>query len=344
MKIAVLVSGGVDSSLSLKLLKEQGHDLVAFYIKVWLEDELVSSSCPWEEDLKFIKPLCQSLNVPLEVISLQQEYKEKVISYVIEEAKAGRTPNPDILCNQQIKFGLFLEKIGAEFEKVASGHYAQIREENGVFKLFRAADPVKDQTYFLCKLSQKQLSRVIFPIGHLQKGEVRDLAKKYALPAMERRDSQGICFLGNIKFDEFIAHHLGKNPGDIVELESNKKIGTHDGLWFFTVGQRRRIKLSGGPWYVVKKEFEKNILYVSNRYGEIEGERKSFVVADLHWLSGKPPESGELLVKVRHRSVPRECVLSSAHVTLFAKDQGIAPGQYAVFYLNDECLGSGVIQ
>ena len=173
MKVAVLVSGGVDSSVALQLLKNQGHDVTAFYLKIWLEDELsYLGDCPWENDLAFVKQVCEQLKVPLEVVSLQKEYKDEVVAYTIAEVKAGRTPNPDILCNQRIKFGLFLDKIDPSFEKIASGHYAQIREKDGVVELVQSPDPIKDQTYFLSHLSQKQLKRVMFPIGHLQKNEV----------------------------------------------------------------------------------------------------------------------------------------------------------------------------
>src|SRR3990167_853179 len=279
MKIAVLVSGGVGSSVALRLLKEKGYDLTAFYIKIWLEDELAFlGNCPWQEDLYFVEKVCAQANVPLEVISLQKEYWKKVVQYTISEVKSGRTPNPDILCNSRIKFGAFLEKIGDSYDKVATGHYGIIEEVNDIFNLKMSPDLVKDQTYFLSHLTQDQLSKVMFPIGHLKKHEVRDLAQKFDLPNKDRKDSQGICFLGKLKFKEFVKYHLGTKKGDILEFETGKNCGVHDGFWFYTIGQRQGLGLSGGPWYVVKKDSEKNIIYVSNRYHEKDKIRKSFEV------------------------------------------------------------------
>src|SRR5579871_1845652 len=277
MKIAVLVSGGVDSSVALKLLKDQGHDVTAFYIKIWLEDELsYLGNCPWEEDLSYVRQVCEQLNVPLEIISMQKEYKDEVVAYTIEQVKAGRTPNPDILCNQRSKFGLFLDKIDASFEKVASGHYAQVREKDGIIELFQSPDPIKDQTYFLSHLNQKQLQRVLFPIGHLQKSELRALAHTFNLPNKDRPDSQGICFLGMFKFSDFIKHHLGTQQGNLIESETGKIMGHHDGFWFYTIGQRQGIRLGGGPWYVVAKDCVQNIVYISRNYYDSDKQRDAF--------------------------------------------------------------------
>lgn len=350
MKIAVLISGGVDSSLALKLLKDQGHDITSFYLKIWLEDELSSlGSCPWEEDLSYIKKTCNILNVPLTIIPFQKEYHDKVVSYTITETKAGRTPNPDILCNQHIKFGIFYDSIDSSFDKVATGHYAQIEERDGIYSLKRAPDPIKDQTYFLCNLNQKQLSRALFPIGHLTKKKVRELAQKYELPSRERKDSQGICFLGKFKFRDFLAHHLGTKEGKLVEFESGKKIGTHKGCWYYTIGQRQGIRLSDGPWYVVAKNASTNIVYVSKNYEKIDGPRTTFEVSNLKWINEKEPQLTKLMVKIRHRSTPSPCTLeltsnNCGKITLQTKDQGIASGQFAVFYNDDICLGSGIIQ
>ncbi|MBZ0199189.1 MAG: tRNA 2-thiouridine(34) synthase MnmA, partial [Ignavibacteriaceae bacterium] len=220
MKIAVLVSGGVDSSVALRLLKEEGHDLTAFYLKIWLQDEFsFLGDCPWEEDLEYVRAVCNQIDVPLQVLNLQTEYWESVVTYTIGEIKEGRTPNPDIYCNSLIKFGQFYDKIDPSFEKVATGHYALVKQIDETFILKQAPDPVKDQTYFLAYLTQAQLSRALFPLGHLNKAEVRQLAQKYNLPNKERKDSQGICFLGQIKFNDFVKHHLGEIKGDILELE-----------------------------------------------------------------------------------------------------------------------------
>lgn len=344
MKIAVLVSGGVDSSVALKLLKDQGHDLTAFYLKIWLEDELAFlGDCPWEEDLKYVREICERENVPLEIVPFQKEYFETVVSYTINEVKSGRTPNPDIMCNNHIKFGRFIEGYGHKFDKVATGHYAQIEEENGIYYLKKAPDPVKDQTYFLGRLNQDQLSKALFPIGHLPKEEVRRLAEKFDLPNKSRKDSQGICFLGKFKYNDFIKHYLGEKKGDIIEFETSKKLAEHEGFFYYTVGQRKGIKLGGGPWYVVKKDPEKNIVYVSSHYHDPDKPRNTLKVGDYNWFFGKPPEEKNLQVKLRHGENFYQATLEENTLTLDKNDQGIAPGQYVVFYKNERCLGSAVI-
>ncbi len=348
MKIAVLVSGGVDSSVALRLLKDQGHELTAFYLKIWLEDETsFLGTCPWEDDLAYVRAVCEQAGVPLEVVSLQKEYWEQVVSYTIAEVKAGRTPNPDVLCNQRIKFGMFYEKIDDSFDKVASGHYAQVVEEDGVFTLLRAPDPIKDQTYFLSFLSQKQLSRALFPIGHLRKEQVRELAQQYNLPNQARKDSQGICFLGKIKFSDFIAHYLGEKQGDLVEYETGKIVGKHKGFWYHTIGQRQGLGLAGGPWYVAHKDSARNIVYISRDYYAEDKIRDRFTVEDCRWLT-RAPEKKQIQVKLRHGAVLYDCLFKSlpnnqAEIVLSERDQGIAPGQFAVFYDGEVCLGAGVI-
>ena len=248
MKIAVLLSGGVDSSVALCLLKEEGHDLTAFYLKVWLEDELAYlGECPWEEDLELARAVCDRFDVPLEVRSLQKEYWDRVVQYTIDELRAGRTPSPDIFCNQRIKFGAFSDEIDASFERVATGHYARLEPANGGVLLKKGVDPVKDQTYFLSHMFQEQLKRASFPIGALQKSDVRQRAAALHLPNQARRDSQGICFLGKIKYSEFVRHHLGEREGDIRELGSGKVLGTHRGYWFHTIGQRQGARSFARP-------------------------------------------------------------------------------------------------
>jgi tRNA (5-methylaminomethyl-2-thiouridylate)-methyltransferase len=349
MKIAALVSGGVDSSVALQLLKNQGHDITAFYLKIWLEDELsYLGECPWEEDLRYVQKVCEQLDVPLEIVSLQKEYKDEVVAYTIAQVKAGRTPNPDIVCNQRIKFGLFLDTIDAGFTHVASGHYAQVREKDGIIELFQSPDAIKDQTYFLSHLSQEQLKRVMFPIGHLRKSELRALAHQFDLPNKDRKDSQGICFLGKFKFADFIQHHLGRCVGQMIEAETGKIMGTHNGFWFYTIGQRQGLGLAGGPWYVVSKDVENNRVYISRDYYCSNKQRNSFVVDNFHWFSGVRPENDNLMVKVRHGAQKYSCVLHNDEhgktvVHLSERDQGIAAGQYAVFYDGNVCLGSGVI-
>lgn len=357
MKIAMLISGGVDSSVALRLLKDEGHDVTAFYLKIWLEDELqYLGDCPWEEDLSYVEQICKDADVPFEVVSMQKEYWDRVVSYTIAECKAGRTPNPDIFCNQQIKFGEFYNKIDDSFEKVATGHYVQITEnrksknENRNFLLKKAPDLVKDQTYFLSYLSQEQLSRALFPIGHLKKEEVRELAEKYNLPNKSRKDSQGICFLGKIPYREFIKEHLGEMPGDFINKETGEKIGDHLGHWFYTIGQRFGLGLSGGPWFVVEKDFEKNVIYLANGYDPESVYGSEFEVRDMNYIASKTKiekRNSKIQVKIRHGAKSHLCSVEMdgdiLKVKLLEKVHGIAAGQFAVFYDDDICLGGGVI-
>ena len=345
MKIAVLTSGGVDSSVALRLLHQQGHDLTAFYLKIWLEDELsYLGECPWEEDLAYVRQICDEIGVSLEVIPMQKEYWERVVEYTVVEAKAGRTPNPDVLCNQQIKFGQFYEVIDATYEKVATGHYAQVEETDKGFVLKRAPDPVKDQTYFLAQISQEQLSRALFPIGSYNKEEVRRLAQEFNLPNQDRKDSQGICFLGKIPFRDFLKHHLGENPGDFVNLDTGEKVGEHLGYWFYTIGQRQGLGLSGGPWFVVKKDIAKNIIYLAQGYEPDEVYRSEFEVGAIHLINNQfPIPDDRLKVKIRHGAALHECQVNGNRVILKEPVHGVAAGQFAVFYDGDVCLGSAVI-
>ncbi len=354
MNIAMLLSGGVDSSVSLRLLQDAGHTVHAFYLKIWLEDELAFlGECPWEDDLKYVRAVCEQAEVPLTVVPFQKEYWERVVTYTIDEVKAGRTPNPDVLCNAQIKFGAFYEYIFSQekfhFDKIATGHYAEADERDGQVFLKMSPDLVKDQTYFLSQLSQKQMAKAMFPIGHLKKEAVRVLAEKYDLPNAKRKDSQGICFLGQIAFDKFLEFHLGKKAGDIIDLKTGEKIGEHDGFWFYTIGQRKGIRLSGGPWYVVKKDTENNLVYVSNHYRSEEMFRDTFEVGGLHWISGETPVKKELSVKLRHGPKKYVCemiLLENGNISVKLVDEadkGISPGQFAVFYDGEYCLGGGMI-
>ncbi len=349
MRIAVLVSGGVDSSLALRLLHERGYNVTAFYLKIWLEDELsFLGNCPWEEDLEYIRQLCDQLGVPLRVIPLQRAYWDRVVAYTIDEVKAGRTPNPDILCNSHVKFGAFFDAIGDEFDYVATGHYAQTDASPECVRLLQAPDAVKDQTYFLSYLNQKQLRRAWFPIGVYDKDRVRELAHYYDLPSKNRKDSQGICFLGQFKFRDFLYHHLGEKRGPLVEYETGKYAGEHSGFWYYTLGQRRGIGLAHGPWYVVDKDVEHNIVYVSRNYYAPDKKRDMFNIIQCNWIRGYAPREQEVSVKLRHgpdmhRAYIKHIADDRYRVTLADRDQGIAPGQYAVCYANGECLGAGMI-
>ena len=350
MKIAVLLSGGVDSSVALRLVKQAGHrDITAFYLKIWLEDELAHlGNCPWEEDLQYARAVCEEAGVPLKIVSLQTEYQERVVAAALDELRAGHTPSPDIWCNQRIKFGLFFEKIDAGFDKIVSGHYAQVEERGDVCLLKRSPDPVKDQTYFLCALNQTQLCRLWFPLGPLRKSDVRRLARDYGLPNRDRKDSQGICFLGKIKYPEFVRYHLGERPGEIVELETGKALAEHRGYWFYTIGQRKGVRLAGGPWYVVRKDVAANRVYVSHSDHYLHHAREQFTVGDVNWIAGEP-QRPDLQTRVRHGPRLADCRLRSLdggrwEVTLTGADQGIASGQSAVFYDGEYCLGGGVIE
>lgn len=347
MKAAVLLSGGVDSSVALRLLKDKGYDVTAFYLKIWLQDEFsFLGDCPWEEDLEFARAVCNQADVPLEIINMQTEYWDSVVSYTISEIKEGRTPNPDMFCNRLIKFGQFINKIDDSFEKVASGHYARVENINNRYALKTSPDPIKDQTYFLAYLTQKQLSRALFPIGTYTKKEIRTLAEKYNLPNMKRKDSQGICFLGKIRFSDFIKHHLGELEGDIIDIDNNKIMGKHKGYYFYTIGQRSGLRLGGGPWYVVKKDISSNIIYIS-RENLVERARNNFTVGKFNWINEAPDNKEKLRVKIRHGEKFYNCSLTLngdiGNVVIDSEDPGIAAGQFAVFYKDDICLGGSVI-
>jgi tRNA-specific 2-thiouridylase len=348
-KIAVLTSGGVDSSVALARLAEEGvHELRAFYLKIWLEDELAFlGSCPWEEDLVFVRRVCAAFAVPLEVVPLQRDYHDRVVAAAVAELAAGRTPSPDVLCNRRIKFGAFVDRVGEGVDFVASGHHARV--DHTVFppRLLKGADPVKDQTYFLSQLTRDQLRRCLFPIGHLTKTEVRAEARRLALPNADRPDSQGICFLGRVPFDAFVEHHLGRREGPIVDVESRRRLGTHRGLWFHTIGQRRGLGLSAGPWYVVGKRNGDNTLLVAHADALECHLRDRLIIRSPHWIA-EAPRCSRLELRIRHAPETTGCTISPAaggglEVRMDAGEAGIAPGQFAVLYDGDECLGGGVI-
>jgi tRNA (5-methylaminomethyl-2-thiouridylate)-methyltransferase len=350
-KLAALVSGGVDSSVALSLLKKEGkYDITAFYLKIWLEDELqFLGDCPWEEDLRYAQAVCDQLGIPLEVVSLQSQYWDRVVSQTVSELKKGHTPSPDILCNQRVKFGAFVDLIDAGYERIASGHYAQIKQDDkGISWLVKGADPVKDQTYFLSQLSQSQLARCVFPVGAYPKADVRVMAKQLALANESRPDSQGICFLGKIKFNDFVKYHLGEKQGSIVDQQTGKVLGKHKGFWFHTIGQRRGLGLSGGPWFVVDKDCSENVIYVSSFESFAAKPQLCFEVDHAHWISNAPAEDAQLSVKIRHGSRVNGAKLTylgekKYRVDLEQPDGGVAAGQYAVFYHGEICLGSAMI-
>lgn len=348
MKIAALISGGVDSAVAVHRLKEQGHDIHLFYIRIGLDNG--EGDCSAEEDIEMCQFIAKHYGLPFDVVSLHQEYWDSVMTYALETVRQGLTPNPDIMCNRLIKFGYFDERWGHKFDKTATGHYATtIIGDDGLTYLGTAPDPVKDQTDFLARITYKQLSHAMFPIGDMPKSRVRELAVAASLPNAYRRDSQGICFLGNINYNDFIRRHLGERPGPIIELETGKKLGMHRGIWFHTIGQRKGLGLSGGPWFVVRKNVADNALYVSNGY-ETEKQYGNIINLDeMQWIT-RDPELSEITFKNRHMPefIPAKLIrLTNMQYRIESeqKIQGIAPGQFAVIYDRDHriCHGSAVI-
>lgn len=352
MKIAVLISGGVDSAVVVDTLYKQGHDLHLFYIRIGMDND--EGDCSAEEDIEMCTLIARKYNLPLKVVSLHEEYWDHVMAYTLRTVKEGLTPHPDMMCNKLIKFGFFEERWGKDFDKTATGHYASIVEENGKLYLATAADPVKDQTDFLAQISYEQLSHLMFPLGELPKSEVRRRAAEAELPNAGRKDSQGICFLGKIDYSDFIKRHLGTKPGPVIEIETGKKIGTHNGYWFYTIGQRKGLGLSGGPWYVVKKNVRDNVIYVSNGFDTRRQYGREIPVEEMHWITDTPFTAGkdvaQIAFKTRHspefydgtitRNEDGSCIIESQ-----TDVQGIAPGQFAIIYTPDRrlCLGSGMI-
>ncbi|WP_299319866.1 tRNA 2-thiouridine(34) synthase MnmA [uncultured Porphyromonas sp.] len=367
-RIAALVSGGVDSSVVVHLLCAAGYRPTLFYIQIGME-ERGFADCSWEDDLEIVQHLARRYDCPLEVVSLHEEYWASVVQYTIDTVKKGLTPNPDMMCNKLIKFGCFEEKWGHDFDFIATGHYATTCYEGDQLYLSTAPDPVKDQTDFLAQINFAQVSKLLFPTGHLLKSEVRQLAEEAHLLSAKRKDSQGICFLGKVNYNEFIERALGTREGLIIERETGKVLGKHRGYWFHTIGQRKGLGLSGGPWFVVKKNIRRNIILVSqgydpaDQYGEhVVMEQCDFISLD-PWSRAASLEAGTAVVvppaerqpiavsfKIRHTPEFTRGVLSYDPETGYRIDsaepiQGIAPGQYAVVYSEDHhlCFGSGMI-
>ncbi len=352
MKIAVLISGGVDSAVVVHRLAQEGHDLHLFYIRIGLDTD--EGDCSAEEDIEMCSLIAARYHLPFDVVSLHEEYWENVMEYALRTVKAGLTPNPDIMCNKMIKFGYFEQRWGHEFDKTATGHYASTEIIEGKVYLATAVDPVKDQTDFLARIDYSQLSHLMFPLGKMPKAEVRQTAIDAGMPNAYRKDSQGICFLGKINYNDFIRRHLGEKPGPIIEIETGRKLGEHRGFWFHTIGQRKGLGLSGGPWYVVKKNVIDNVVYVSNGYGTEKQFGKVLHLDEMHFISGNPwgGATSSVDITFKNRHMPEflkgklthlggsEYVIESEN-----KVQGIAPGQFAVIYDSDSrlCFGSGII-
>lgn len=360
-KIALLLSGGVDSSVAAYELCAQGLKPDCFYIKIGPEEE-EEWDCTSEEDLEMATAVAQRLGLTLEVIDCHREYWDNVTRYTMEKVKAGYTPNPDVMCNRMIKFGAFHEKKGYLYDIIATGHYAQTETDaQGDKWLVTSPDPVKDQTDFLAQLYDWQLKKSIFPIGHYQKDEVRQIAEREHLVNARRKDSQGICFLGKINYNDYLKHYLGENPGLVIDIATGKKVGMHKGLWFHTIGQRHGLGFGGGPWFAVKKNIKKNILFVSHGYDPQTAYRQHFPVHDMHFLTRnpwtgqtpsmeKPGDSVPVTIKIRHTPEYLPATLELAEDNIYivhAREpiHGVAPGQFCVIYDENHhrCYGSAEI-
>ena len=352
MRTAVLISGGVDSAVVVHKLKEEGHDLTLFYIRIGMDNG--EGDCSDEEDIEMCTAIAHRYGLPLEVVSLHQEYWDNVMEYALRTVRSGLTPNPDMMCNKMIKFGYFEQRWGKDFDITATGHYATTTVVDGRKYLATAVDPVKDQTDFLAQIYDWQLKKALFPIGHYQKGEVREIAEREHLINAKRKDSQGICFLGKINYNDYIRKFLGEQPGEVLELETGKLIGKHRGLWFHTIGQRHGLGFGGGPWYVVKKDVANNTLYVSKGYEPRTAYKKDFPIHDFHFLTldswGEPGTSARVRFKIRHTPEYHPAMLErtgKGEFIVHAEEliQGVAPGQFCVVYDEEHhrCYGSGEI-
>ena len=386
-RIAVLLSGGVDSSVVLYELVRQGLQPDCFYIKIGPEEE-EEWDCSSEEDLEMATAVSHKYGCRLEVIDCHREYWDQVTKYTMDKVRAGLTPNPDVMCNRLIKFGAFHEKRGHDYNLIATGHYAttEIEEQGARGKeqedslcsdkflapcssplaprkwLCTSPDPVKDQTDFLAQIYDWQLEKALFPIGHMMKEEVREIAEREHLVNAKRKDSQGICFLGKINYNDYLRRYLGELPGDVVELETGKLIGKHKGHWFHTIGQRKGMGLGGGPWFVVKKDITQNIIYVSHGYDPATAYKQDFPIMAFHSINGQLPPT-DITLKIRHTPefIPAtlepiaNCQQPTANSQLPTANSymvhaaqpihGVAPGQFCVVYDADHhrCYGSGEI-
>jgi len=354
MKIVVGLSGGVDSAVAALLLKRAGHDVVGLFMKNW-EDDDDEEHCSSREDLVDAAAAAERIGIDIEAVNFAAEYRERVFASFLAEYRAGRTPNPDVLCNAEIKFKAFLDHamaMGAQ--KIATGHYARLEEREGGIVLLKGLDPGKDQSYFLHRLNQAQLARTLFPVGHLHKSEVRRIAREAGLANHAKRDSTGICFIGERPFRAFLARYLPKKPGDIVTPEG-VRVGSHEGLMYYTIGQRQGLGIggrrdgAGAPWYVAAKDLADNTLTVVQGHDHPLLLRRRLHAADASWIAAAPPRvEGALASKTRYRQADAACAIAAIDANgfelEFADPQwAVTPGQSAVLYRGDACLGGGVI-
>lgn len=342
--VYVGLSGGVDSSVSAALLKESGYNVVGVYMQNWTQD-IGGVECPWKQDLADAKAVAAKLDIPIKVFDFQKEYKAQVVDYMLAEYQAGRTPNPDVMCNQEIKFKLFYEAAKADgADMIATGHYA--RTSDG--QLLRAIDDNKDQTYFLYRISQEALSDTIFPVSEYTKPQIRELAAKFSLPTAKKPDSQGICFVGEVGMREFLSLYIETTPGDIVLRRTMQKIGTHDGAVFYTTGQRHGLGVGGGrPYYVVGKDMGANTVFVTDNKEDLSLASDTFQITDCSWIGAEPEEDKIYQVRTRHRAELIDCKLTKTEfgyqVKMVRAERAVTPGQSAVIYDDQICLGGGFI-
>ncbi len=342
--IYVGLSGGVDSSVTAALLKEQGYKVTGVYMKNWSQD-LPGFACPWKEDFTDAKRVAVQLGIDFKMYDFETEYRQKVVDYMVGEYKAGLTPNPDIMCNQEVKFKLFLSSAlqdGADM--IATGHYARVK--NG--RLLMAKDTNKDQTYFLYRVTKDALDKTLFPIGDYTKPEVRQLAKKFGLVTASKKESMGICFVGKVGIKEFLLHELGPQPaGDIID-QNGKVLGKHEGAIFYTIGQRHGLDIGGGlPYYVIGKDMTKNQVFVTTDLNDKKLWHRAINLTDLHWINELPKNGQGIQVRTRHRAPLADCAIkleeNKAIVKLKDEIRALTPGQSAVLYDGDKVLGGGII-